>query len=477
MATPRTPGDHTSPDKIESTQVSGSSDSPPPSPDPNLDGVPRHPDRPVKRFTGPLREFLHLESAGGVVLVVTTIASLIVANTPIGADVRDFWQSKLTLFAIGSLKLSETLEHWVNDGLMAIFFFVVALEIKRELVVGRLRDRRAAFLPAVAAVGGSVLPAALFLVFTIGREGSRGWGIPMATDIAFALGVMALLGPRVPGALKVFLLTLAIVDDIIAILVIAVFYSEDLSGSWLLLGGVLLLVVAGMKRIGIRYVPLYVVVGAGVWLAFLESGVHATIAGVILGLMTPARPYIARALSNDPDSGGSWTTVRRTLFEVRESMSVAERLEHLLHPWTAFVILPLFAFVNAGIPLSGGIVSDAASSPVTLGILVGLLLGKPLGIALATWLVTATGTASLPEGTSWKGVLGAATLAGIGFTVSLFVAGLAFEDPTTVDRAKVGILAASFVAAVTGGLLLSAGAHRVTPATDLETSTRGSDPS
>ncbi len=446
-----------------------------PHPDDSAPG-PTRADRPVDRLTRPLREFLHLESAGGMVLVLATITSLIVANTSAGPDVRDFWGTKLTLLAVGDLKLEESLEHWVNDGLMAIFFFVVALEIKRELVVGRLRDRRAAFLPAMAALGGSAVPAALFLAFTVGRGGAGGWGIPMATDIAFALGVMALLGPRIPGGLKVFLLTLAIVDDILAIMVIALFYSESLSAYWLLLGAVLLLIIAGMNRAGVRYVPLYVVAGAGVWLAFLESGVHATIAGVILGLMTPARPLLVKGTSGTPDSAISSDTVRGDLFEVRESVSVAERLEHLLHPWTAFVILPLFAFVNAGIPLSGGVVGDAASSPLTLGIVVGLLVGKPVGIVLATWVVTATGAAPLPAGTSWRGVMGAGALAGIGFTVSLFVAGLAFDDSATVDRAKVGILAASFAAAVLGAVLLSSGAHRPAPAAGPGSPARAPEP-
>ena len=433
--------------------------------------------RPVERITGRLQEFLHLESAGGLALVLATVASLVVANTAVGPDVAEFWKTKVTVFATGTVELSQSIEHWVNDGLMVIFFFVVALEIKRELVVGRLRDRRSALLPAVAAVGGSVVPAAIFLAFTVGQEGSRGWGIPMATDIAFALGVMALLGSRIPGGLKVFLLTLAIVDDIIAILVIAVFYSEGLSLPWLGAGAALLLGIAAMKRIGIRFVPLYVAVGAGVWLAFLESGVHATIAGVILGLMTPARPHFSGVGDGADQAGGSWDRLRRTLFEARESVSVAERLEHLLHPWTAFVILPLFAFVNAGIPLTGGVIGDAASSPLTLGIVVGLVVGKPLGIVLSTWLVTTTGGASLPAGTSWKGITGAGTLAGIGFTVSLFVSGLAFDDPTVVGRAKVGILAASLTAAVLGAALLSAGVNRVSPAEDPTAETHRSDPS
>ncbi len=410
--------------------------------------------RTAARFARPLREFLHLESAGGVVLLVATLSSLVIANTRIGPDMRDLWASKLTVLSIGSFSLTQSLEHWINDGLMVVFFFVVALEIKRELVDGELQQWRTASLPVVAAIGGTALPALLYVAFNAGGPGAIGWGIPMATDIAFAVGVLALLGPRVPPALKLFLLTLAIVDDIIAIAVIAFFYSGNLSLGWLAVAFVLLGVVLGMRLLGIWYVPAYVVVGSLVWYAFLESGVHATIAGVILGLMTPAKPLSPQTTEVSVGESSSWGTIRTTLFEVKESLPVAERLQHLIHPWTAFIVLPLFAFVNAGIPLSRSLLGEAAASPIAIGIIVGLVVGKPLGILLATWLVTRTGLSVLPAGVGWRHVLGAGALAGIGFTVSLFVAGLAFTDPTDIENAKVGVLIASFAAASLGVALL-----------------------
>ncbi len=414
----------------------------------------RERDRPAPRLAKPLREFLHLESAGGVVLLLATISSLVIANTRWGGPVNDFWQTKVTLFASGSIELTESIEHWVNDGLMAVFFFVVALEIKRELVSGELQHPRTAAIPAIAAIGGTVVPAAIYVAINAGGDGSIGWGIPMATDIAFAVGVLALLGPRVPSGLKVFLLSLAIVDDIIAILVIAFFYSENISVGWLSVGFALLGVVLSMRLLGIWYVPAYVVVGVVVWIAFLESGVHATIAGVILGLMTPAKPLspLSSEVLVGPDR--SWRTVRETLFEVKESLPVAERLQHIVHPWSAFIVLPLFAFVNAGIPLSGTLLREAVSSPVAVGIVVALVVGKPLGIVFATWIAVRTGLGVLPAESTWRNILGAGALAGIGFTVSLFVAGLAFDNPTQVDDAKVGVLVASVLAALIGAALL-----------------------
>lgn len=411
--------------------------------------------RTASRLAGPVREFLHLESAGGVVLLVATVASLVVANSPAGGAVHDFWATPVTVFAAGSFELTETLEHWVNSGLMAIFFFAVALEIKRELVDGQLQNRQTAALPAIAALGGVIVPALVYFSLNAGGGGADGWGIPQATDIAFAVGVMALLGSRVSPSLKVFLLTLAIVDDIIAILVIAIFYSDGISPGWLLIAFGLLGMVLGMRLLGVWYVPAYVVVGAFVWLAFLESGVHATIAGVVLGLMTPAKALSPQRVPVTVDPTSSWGTVRETLFEVKETLPVAERLQHIVHPWTAFIVLPVFAFVNAGIPISVPLLKEAASSPVTLGIILGLVIGKPVGIVAATWIAVRTGVGVLPTQATWRSIVGVGALAGIGFTVSLFVAGLAFDDAALVDNAKVGVLTGSVLAAVLGAGLLA----------------------
>ena len=408
-----------------------------------------------RRIARPLREFLDIEAAGGVVLLAATVASLILANSPAGDSIASFWEEEVTLLEFGDFQLTETLGHWVNDGLMAIFFFVVGLEIKRELVTGDLRDPRRAALPAIAAVGGMVLPAALFLVFNLGGNGSRGWGIPMATDIAFAVGVMALLGDRVPSPLKVFLLTLAIVDDIGAIAVIAIFYSEGLSFRWLTIAAALLVIIVLMRAGKVWYVPAHVVVGTGVWVAMLKSGVHATIAGVLLGLLTPARPLRPAKTELTVRPSTSWSKLRRSMFDAKETIPVAERLQHLVHPWSSFLILPVFAFANAGIELSADGLADAASSPLTLGVIVGLVIGKPLGIVAMSYAAARTGVATIPPGMRWSHIAGAGALAGIGFTVSIFVSGLAFDSGPFQDQAKIGVLVASVVAALIGATALS----------------------
>ena len=413
----------------------------------------------ARRIAQPVARFLHTEAAGGILLLAATVVALVWANSPWKASYADLWHTELGL-RIGEFSISEDLRHWVNDALMALFFFVVGMEIKRELVVGELATLRAALLPAIAAVGGMVVPAALYLVLNTGGDGSSGWGIPMATDIAFAAGVMALLGGRAPVGLKVLLLSLAIVDDIGAIVVIAVFYSNGLSLGWLAIAGAGVLLVAVLQRAHVWYVPIYAVVGAGVWLATFESGVHATIAGVALGLLTPARPFLAEPEADriadrlSPETDVTAVEVRVIGFQIRESVSVAERLESLLHPWTGYVIVPVFALANAGIVLSADGVGDAVGSPVTLGIVLGLVVGKFVGVAGATWLACKTRLAPLPTGVTLQHVAGMAALAGIGFTVSLFITGLAFDDSALQDEAKLGVLAASAIAAVIGTLIL-----------------------
>ncbi|MEX2247430.1 MAG: Na+/H+ antiporter NhaA [Dehalococcoidia bacterium] len=385
--------------------------------------------RALPRLVRPLQEFLSTETLGGVLLLAAAAVALAWVN--IASDsYTDFWGRHASIDLPG-LRIEESLREWVNDGLMAVFFFVVGLEIKRELLEGELADRRRATLPAVAALGGMVVPACIYLAFNAGESGSRGWGIPMATDIAFAVGVLALLGRRVPLALKVFLLALAIVDDLGAIAVIAIFYTEELSYGWLAAAAGLFALTAAFSRLGVRNVLVYAAVGVVAWVAVLESGVHATIAGVVMGLLTPTRPHIE----------GS-------------EESVLGRLEHTLHPWTSFGVIPVFALANAGVELGGDAIADAVRSRVTVGVLLGLAVGKPAGILLFSWLAVRAGLAALPARTGWAQVAAASMIAGIGFTVSLFIAELAFSDAALVDDAKIGIFAGSALIGAAGFVLM-----------------------
>ncbi len=382
---------------------------------------------PRGRVRGMLAEFAHDEAAGAVVLVVATGLGLAWANLAT-AGYHGFWGREVQVDLIG-VHVGETYAEVVNDGLMAIFFFVVGLEIKRELVVGELRDRRAAALPFIAAVGGMVVPALLFLAVTGGDAAlRRGWAIPMATDIAFVMGVIALLGRRVPPPLRLFLLTLAIVDDIGAIVVIAAFYTDELAAGWLAGAVVLVVAVVGLRRLGVTSIWPYVVVGLALWFCVLESGVHATIAGVVLGLLTPARPVGGR--------------------------SVLEVLERRIHPVSAFVVVPIFAVANTGIVLSRHTVSEALGSTLAWGVVVGLVVGKPVGITLATVIGRRLRLGRLPTGLALRHVVGGAMVAGIGFTVSLFVTDLSFGPGPTGDTARLAILMASVVAAALGSVVL-----------------------
>ena len=419
----------------------------------------------AKFVARPVLRFVDREVAGGVLLLIATTAALVWVNSGWGGSYHSFWHTEIEL-AVGTWHLPHmSLEHFVNDALMALFFFVVGLEIKRELVTGDLRSFRAAALPAIGAAGGMVVPALLYFAFNTAGEASRGWGIPMATDIAFAVGIVALLGSRVSPKIKLFLLTLAIVDDIGAIAVIAIFYTTDLSTTWLLAALVGLIAVWVLQKVRVWAIPVYAVLGIFIWYATLESGVHATLAGVALGLLTPARPLLgkrdAQQIVDALPSDANVAEVRHASFLAQESVPLTERLEELLHPFTAFMIVPIFALANAGIVLSGDTISDAAASNVTLGIIVGLVIGKPLGIGLFTWVATRFGF-SLPDGVNWPQFIGMGLAAGIGFTVSIFVGSLAFEDPLITDLAKIGILVASFVAAV-GALLLLRYGKQETP--------------
>lgn len=434
-------------------------------------------DRRLARSVGrPVRDFLAIEASSGLLLIAATIVALIWANAWQGSY-EDFIHFDISLQFGSIISIDETLEHWVNDALMVVFFFVVGLEIKRELVGGELADPRAAALPAMAALGGMIVPAVIYAVMNAGGPGADGWGIPMATDIAFAVGVISLLGKRVPSAMKVFILTLAIVDDIGAIVVIALFYTSDLSMGWLVTALCTVAVIFLMKFARVWYIPLYVIVGAFLWLAVFESGVHATIAGVVLGLICPAHPLRSYAAdpcvdaADHPHVGSAITgdasprVIRRANFEIREQLSVAERLEDLLHPFSSYIIIPLFALVNAGIVISNDTFENAISSDVTLGVVFGLVVGKFIGVSLFTWLGVKLGISSLPRGASFLHVIGLSLIAGIGFTVSLFITGLAFSDPTVIDEAKLGILCASAIAAMLGMVVLS----RANKVTDTDT--------
>lgn len=414
----------------------------------------------AKFVARPVLRFIDREVAGGILLLVATAAALIWANSAWADGYQNFWHAEIEL-AVGSWHLPHlSVGHFVNDALMALFFFVVGLEIKRELVTGDLSSFRAAALPAIAALGGMVVPAALYLTLNGAGEASRGWGIPMATDIAFAVGIVALLGARVSPKIKLFLLTLAIVDDIGAIAVIAIFYTSDLSTNWLLIAVAGLAAVWLLQRLRVWVIPIYVALGIFIWYATLESGVHATIAGVALGLLTPARPLLnqrdAQQIVDALPSNANVAEVRHASFLAQESVPLTERLENMLHPFTAFMIIPIFALANAGISLSSDKISAAASSSVTMGIVLGLVVGKPLGIALFAWVATRFGF-PLPDGVRWPQFIGMGFAAGIGFTVSIFVAGLAFESYAITDLAKIGILMASLVAAIAALLLLRLG--------------------
>ncbi len=417
-------------------------------------------DSPLARVVArPMVKFLAQETASGVLLLIATAAALIWVNSPWGDTYEQFWETHLAI-NLGSTHLIDlTLHGWVNDGLMALFFFVVGMEIKAELVSGELRDPRVAALPAFGALGGMIVPALLFVALNLGGEGIVGWGVPMATDIAFAVGVLALLGPRVPTQLKLFLLTLAIVDDIGAILVIAIFYTTTINFGWLAVAGAVTVGIVALRPLRVWYQPVYVLLGSIVWFATHESGVHATIAGVMLGLLAPGRPLLGqRAFENVEDvlSGDTADafSLRDASFKLRESVPVTIRLSNLLSPWTSFLIVPVFALANAGVKLTGEAVSGAVSSRVTLGVVAGLVIGKPVGIYLFSAVALRAKLAVLPAGLKGQHLIGAGAVAGIGFTVALFISSLAFEDPAVAEQAVIGILFASVAATLLGWLIL-----------------------
>jgi NhaA family Na+:H+ antiporter len=389
-------------------------------PDHDPDARPARPGA-VRRAVGPLLEFLATEAGGGAILLAATAVALGWANSP---------------WAASYASLTHDVRHWVNEGLMTLFFFVVGLEIKRELVTGELASVRRALLPVVAALGGMALPALLYLSLNAGGAEAAGWGIPMATDIAFAVGALSFF-PAVSASTRVFLLSLAIVDDIGAIVLIAAFYSAGISWGALAVACGLVAAIGVLRRLDVGWLPVYGALAILLWVATARAGVHATIAGVVLGLMAPAR----RGEDSDP-----------------QKPPLTERLVPRLHPWTSYVVVPLFALVNAGVELSRSSVANAFTSSVAIGIVAGLVVGKLAGVAGSTWIAVKLGLAEPEDG--WRSTVGVAALAGIGFTVSLFIADLAFTDPSLVAEAKIGILAGSLLASLLGAVILRARATR-----------------
>lgn len=391
----------------------------------------------VERLVRPFQEFVRQEASGGILLIGCTVAALIWANSPWTSSYFHLWHTDLTFGFAGGL-LSKPLHFWINDGLMALFFLLIGLELKRETLVGELASFQKAALPVAAALGGMIIPAGLYFLFNRNGPGASGWGIPMATDIAFALGVLAFLGNRVPNSLKIFLVALAIADDIGAVLVIAFFYTAQISWVSLGVGGLFLIALIIANRAGARHLFVYSVFGVGLWLALLKSGIHATIAGVILALTIPAR-------------------------ECGRAESPMLHLEHTLIPWNKYGVMPIFALANAGVVLGTGAVRSLAD-PISIGVLCGLVLGKPIGIVLFSWLATRSRIAAMLDGIRWSQVVGVGMLGGIGFTMSLFIANLAFGDNPALDTAKVGVLAASVMSGIAGAIVLVKGTqhrHRV----------------
>lgn len=414
------------------------------------------------RFTKPFARFVRIEAAAGILLLFATFVALLLANSPSSEPFLGFWETPIG-FQIGSLDFSRSLRHWINDGLMTVFFFVVALELKRELMLGELRDPRMAALPFAGALGGMIVPACLYLALMIGQPGAHGWGTVMATDTAFVIGCLALFGSRIPPSLRLFLLSLAIFDDVGAILIVAVSYGEALNWAALGLAALGLATVAGAARLGIRSVPIYFLLGGVIWLCFDASGVHPTITGVILGLMTPTRVWVSdarlrsafeRVLSYPEGEHWSGNTMERSDLQqagvaAAEAVSPLERLEMMLHPWVGFAVMPIFALANAGVTFAGADIRQ----PVIAAIFVGLVFGKPAGVLAFTWSAVRLGWATKPTNLSWILLAAGACLTGIGFTMSLFIASLAYA-PDMLLAAKIGILSASTVSAAIGLLVL-----------------------
>lgn len=423
------------------------------------------PSTPIQVITSPFVRFARMGAAGGIVLLASTIAALIWSNSPWHHSYHALLETKLTI-GFGAFVVSENRHHWINDGLMSLFFFLVGLEIKREFLIGELSSLRRAAFPFIAALGGLIVPAIIYISLAGGPHFSRGWAIPISTDIAFTLGLLTFLGSRIPASLRIFVTALAIVDDIFAVAIIAIFYTSEIEYVSLAigLGGVVLSLIANF--LGIRKPVVYAVIGIVVWWAVLNSGVHATIAGILLAFTIPARTFLKKSefleqsrwllgrLEAAPDHSFEEHSILHTLEQKAEQAdSPLHRIEHGLQPWISFLVMPLFALANAGVDVTHNLIG-ALKHPVSFGILFGLFAGKPIGIWLSSFLAAKTGLVTPPANVSWNQMFGAAWLCGIGFTMSLFVAGLAFDDDALLSVSKIAILGASVAAAVGGCIVL-----------------------
>jgi Na+:H+ antiporter, NhaA family len=424
------------------------------------------PSTPIQVITSPFVRFARMGAAGGIVLLASTIGALIWSNSPWQHSYHALLETKLTI-GFGAFVVSENRHHWINDGLMSLFFFLVGLEIKREFLVGELSSLRRAAFPFIAALGGLIVPAIIYISLAGGANFSRGWAIPISTDIAFTLGLLTFLGSRVPASLRIFVTALAIVDDIFAVAVIAIFYTSEIEYASLAigLGGVVLSLIANFM--GIRKPVVYALIGIVVWWAVLNSGVHATIAGILLAFTIPARTFLKKSefleqsrwllgrLEAAPDHSFEEHSILHTLERKAEQAdSPLHRIEHGLQPWISFLVMPLFALANAGVDVTHNL-TGALKHPVSFGILFGLFAGKPIGIWLSSFLAAKTGLVTPPANVSWNQMFGAAWLCGIGFTMSLFVAGLAFDDDALLSISKIAILGASVAAAIGGCIVLA----------------------
>lgn len=426
---------------------------------------------PIEKILRPFQAFLHAEASGGILLLICTVIALVWANSPFAESYFHLWHTYISIH-IDNFSLNYSLHHWINDGLMAIFFFVVGLEIKREFLVGELSSGQKAALPVAGALGGMIFPALLYAVFNAGSEGSSGWGIPMATDIAFVIGILALLGPKVPIALKVFVIALAIADDIGAVLVIAIFYTSDISFLSLFVGAGFILLLITANLLGIKNLLIYTILGIGLWFAFLFSGVHATVAGVLLAFTIPATSRInskefmeeGEKLLKDFDEAGeevesTFTNEERLIAaqaleaNCEKVMTPLSRFESGLHPWVSFFIMPVFALANAGVTIGEDFITSL-TNPISIGIITGLFFGKQIGIFIFSWIAIKLKIAIKPKDVGWAKIYAAGILAGIGFTMSLFIANLAFSEASLLDTSKVGILSASLISGVIGFFVL-----------------------
>ncbi len=425
---------------------------------------------PIDHLIKPVSRFIHLEYTSGLVLLFGVVLAILWVNSPFAESYHHLWEINFAV-GFGDDRLSHPLHLWLNDGLMAIFFFVIGLELKREFLAGELSSVKKASLPMVAALGGMLVPALIYTLINQGGDGAHGWGIPMATDIAFALALLSMAGKHIPWSVKVFLSALAVADDLGAVLVIAFFYSNKIHFEPLMIGGIFLLALMIGNGLGIRHTAFYLILGFGVWVGFLLSGIHATIAGVLVAFTIPAKRKVdeqryarrLRELSDEfereiPDCSTLTTPRQHELIEYIKGLSLAaqtplQKIESALHPWVAFIIMPLFALANSGITISADFVQELIN-PVSLGVICGLILGKFTGVLSFTWLLIKCKVTDLPQGCRWHHIIGVSALAGIGFTMSLFVSSLAFENEERIEQAKYGILVASIIAGISGTIIL-----------------------